>query len=392
MGEGDASPDNHRVVGPRPHGNGFSDAYRAVSHILGEPTDDRPRRPGGLSVHVRYVRFLFWEFRWPLGVFALLVLGGGLILHHFYGREEVSYGRAFYAVFLMIFLESGLEFPDEWYLQPLFFLVPIVGLGALADSVVRLAYLMFTKKQRLPEWQRIMASLYRKQIVVVGVWRVGLQVIKGLRELGEHVVAVHPEPDPDPTGALLDELYELGIPVIRGNVRAAKTLSQAGVPHASAVIVTTGDDLTNLDVALTARDLNPGARIVVRLFDETLAGKVAGAFAMPTISTAHVSAPAFIAAATGRKVYQEFVLAGQSVHLTDLAIAAGGGLVGKTVGAVQSELCVNIVMHQGSTGQDLNPQASVVLHAGDLVLVIAAVDRLLKLEALNRSETSVGKP
>ena len=42
----------------------------------------------------------------------------------------------------MIFLESA-SFPDEWYLQLFFFLLPIIGLGAVADSVVRLAYLMF---------------------------------------------------------------------------------------------------------------------------------------------------------------------------------------------------------------------------------------------------------
>ena len=97
-------------------------------------------------------------------------------------------------------------------------------------------------------------------------------------------------------------------------------LEQAGVRKAKAVIVTTSDDLTNLDIALAARDLNATARIVIRLFDETLARKVAGAFAMPTISTSQVAAPAFIAAATRPKVYQGFQLAGQYVHLTDLTI------------------------------------------------------------------------
>jgi hypothetical protein len=102
-------------------------------------------------IYVRFVRYLLWEFRWPLGVFATLVIGGGLILHLCYHREYVSFAKACYSVFLLIFLESGLDFPDEWYLQPLFFLLPIVGLGAIADSVVRLAFLMFTKKQQLPE-------------------------------------------------------------------------------------------------------------------------------------------------------------------------------------------------------------------------------------------------
>jgi voltage-gated potassium channel len=373
------------------HGNGFSDAFRAVRHVLGQPEEDRKERPNGLTIHARYARFLLWEFRTPLTVFATSILLGGLAIHFGYGKEPVGYGPAFYAVFLMIFFESGLDFPDEWYLQPLFFLIPLVGLGAVADSVVRLAYLMFTRKQRLPEWQRIMASLYRQHVVVVGAWRVGLQVVKGLRDLNEPVVVIHPEPDPDPTNALLEELYDLGVPVIRGNVRSAKVLEQAGVAHASAVILTTGDDLTNLDSALTARDLNPDARIVVRLFDETLASKVTGAFAMPTISTAHVSAPAFIAAATGRRVYQEFSLAGKPVHLTDLVISPRGGLAGKTVGAIQADTQVNIIMHQGAGEPDLNPQPSVILEVGDTILVIAPMERLVALEALNRPVASASQ-
>ena len=39
------------------------------------------RTPSGLRVYLRFVRYLLWEFRWPLVVFAALVFGGGLILH-----------------------------------------------------------------------------------------------------------------------------------------------------------------------------------------------------------------------------------------------------------------------------------------------------------------------
>ena len=222
----------------------------------------------------------------------------------------------------MIFLESSLEFPDEWYLQPLFFLLPIVGLGAIADSVVRLAYLVFTRKQNLPEWNRMLASLCRNHFVVIGVGKVGYQVIKQLLELRETVVAIEMASG----SPLLGELFDKGVPVIQGNARSASVLEQAGVRQARAVIITTSDDLTNLDAAITARDLNATAKIVIRLFDETLATKVAGAFSMPTISTSQVAAPAFIAAATGRKIYQGFQLAGQYVHFTDMTICPTGRL------------------------------------------------------------------
>jgi Trk K+ transport system NAD-binding subunit len=172
--------------------------------------------------------------------------------------------------------------------------------------------------------------------------------------------------------------------MIRGDGRTPKALEQAGVARARAVILATSDDLTNLDSGLTARDLNAEARVVLRLFDESLATKIAGAFAMPAISTAQVSAPAFIAAATGRKVYQAFQLAGKQVHLTDLAIAATGGLFGRTVGEVQEAWQVNIVMHQGASGVDVNPAHAAVLGPGDTILVIAPMARLVELEAANQ--------
>jgi Trk K+ transport system NAD-binding subunit len=332
-------------------------------------------------MYLRFTRYLIWEFRWSLCIFWSLVLSGGLLLHLFYQREPLTFPRACHAVFLMIFLESSLDFPNEWYLQPLFFLLPVVGLGAVADSVVRLAYLVFTRKQNLPEWNRMVASLYRDHFVVIGVGKVGYQVVKGLLELRESVVTIEMA-----CGApLLGELFDKGVPVIQGNARMATVLEQAGVKQARAVIITTSDDLTNLDAAITARDLNPGAKVVLRLFDETLATKVAGAFLMPTISTSQVAAPAFIAAATGRKVYQGFQLAGQQVHLTDLTVCPTGRLVGQMVSEIQADKRVNIVMHQSSAGVHVNPDKEIVLSAGDTIMVIAPMDALLRLESMNQA-------
>ena len=141
-------------------------------------------------MYLRFARYLLWEFRWPLGVFTALVLFGGSTLHCCYHKQVLPFAHACHAVFLMIFLESSLEFPDEWYLQPLFFLLPVVGLGAVADSVVRLAFLIFTRKQNLPEWNRMLASICRNHFVVIGIGKVGYQVVKQLLEMRESVVAI----------------------------------------------------------------------------------------------------------------------------------------------------------------------------------------------------------
>lgn len=337
-----------------------------------------------VPIYLRFARYLLWEFRWPVTVFVSLVLAGGTLLWLFYGPHTLSFAHACHVVFLMIFLESSLDFPEEGYLQPLFFILPVVGLGAVADSLVRLAFLMFSRKQNQPEWNRMLASLCRNHVVVVGVGRVGYQIVKELIELRETVVTIDKNTEAD----LLPELGKLGIPVIQGNARQKSILEQAGISHAKALIASTSDDLSNLDVGLTAREINQQLRIVLRLFDETLAVKVAGVFGMPVISTPQVAATAFAAAATGRKIYQAFQLAEKSVHLVDLTLRPNSRLIGKTVGDIQADKRINIVMHQGAKGVNVNPGPALDLQAGDVILVIAPMSDLLELEALNHSVDS----
>ncbi len=334
------------------------------------------KRPFWFVVYVRYFSLLFWEFRRPLTLFWGIVLLGGLVIAP---SQDKGYFEACHGVFLLIFLESALSFPEEWYLKPFFFLVPILGLGAVADSLVRLAYLTFTRKQNLPEWQRMVASLYREHIIVVGVGKVGLQLIRELVELDESIVAIEIEK----TSEFIDAIKDLGVPLITGDARQPKTLEFAGVSKAKTIIVVTDDDLTNLDSALTAQNINPDIRVVLRLYDETLGAKVRSSFCMPAISIAHVSAPSFISAATGKKVHQSFALGGKKLQLADLTVGEAGHLVGKKVGEVQREFGVNIVLLHLSGGVEVNPDHDVVLSEGDSMFVIASKQQYFEIAEAN---------
>ena len=329
-----------------------------------------------LYASYRFALYLLHEFRWPLVVFAGIVLGGGLLLKLFYQQEPLTYGRACYAAFTMIFFEHTLQFPWEWYLVPLFFIVPIVGLGAVADSVVRLGYLVFTSKQRLQEWQIMQAAIMSDHFVIVGAGKIGYYIIKELLALRESVVAV----DRNLESPLISELLDLGVPIIHGEARLKKTLELASVGRARAVILATGDDLANLDAALTVRQIKPEVRIVVRLFDDTLA-RIAGPFNLHAISTPATSAPAFIAAAQGRSVYQSFCLDGtQTLHVADVSIGPGSPLAGRSIEEVQAQCGVSIVMLQREAQVIVNPERGVALRPDDRMVVIARIDRLAELE------------
>lgn len=343
-------------------------------------------------MHLRFFRYLLWEFRWSLGVFWGLVLLGGLAVRFGYdtkpGEEPLDYAEACNNVFFLMFAQPNMKFPSAWYLRPLFFLLPIIGLGAVADSLVRLGYFIFASKQNLQEWQRMVASLYRNHVIVVGIGKVGYRVIQGLAALRESVVAVDVRVDAQFT----EEVRALGVPIIQGNGRNLKTLEQAGVAHAKSIILATDNDLANLDAALTAQDANPTLRVVLRLFDESLAAKFSSHFAMPAIVTSQVSAQAFIAAATDHKVYHDFQLDGSKLHLTDVTIQPGGRLAGRNSGEVQVEYEVNIVMHRGAEGVLINPPHTTLLGAGDTLLVIAQMQGLIALERANQPRTVTPTP
>ena len=65
----------------------------------------------------------------------------------------------------------------------------------------------------------MLASLCRNHFVVIGVGKVGYQVIKHLLELRESVVAIEMASG----SPLLGELFDKGVPVIQGNARRARS-------------------------------------------------------------------------------------------------------------------------------------------------------------------------
>lgn len=76
---------------------------------------------------------------------------------------------------------------------------------------------------------------------------------------------------------LVSRLFPLAVamavvacPTSGGDARFQQTLVGANIGKAKAIPATTDDDLANIEAALDAREINPGVRVVLRLFDDTL--------------------------------------------------------------------------------------------------------------------------
>ena len=89
--------------------------------------------------------------------------------------------------------------------------------------------------------------------------------------------------------------------------RVLSCFGKEGHRPKKAIVVATQDELTNLDIALDARELNPGIKVVMRMFDAKLAEKVRRGFGIHTaFSTSALAAPVFAAAATRAQIDHSF--------------------------------------------------------------------------------------
>ncbi|MBS1724954.1 MAG: NAD-binding protein [Armatimonadetes bacterium] len=159
-------------------------------------------------------------------------------------------------------------------------------------------------------------------VIVCGLGQVGYRVVDLLLRLGEDVTVV----TQDTRQEFLVLTEAAGAKVVHGDARADKFLKEAGIDSAVALITCVDDDVTNIEIALDAKRLNPAIRVVARLFDQTLARRLESSVGISKVLGMSVlAAPAFAGAAFGEAVYGTFTYQGQGFVATKLPGPDGAG-------------------------------------------------------------------
>ena len=148
------------------------------------------------------------------------------------------------------------------------------------------------------------AARAKGHIIIAGLGNIGFRLLQGLHGSGEQVVAIEQRED----GEFVPTAREMA-PVVLGNVKVEETLRKAGAAGAKALLAVTNDDIANLGIALAAKRARPDCRVVVRIFDSTLAEKMEHTLGLDAIlSVSGAAAPTFVGAALCRGVLQGLVL------------------------------------------------------------------------------------
>ncbi len=339
-----------------------------------------------LRAQWRDARVLLRESQRSLVWFLILLVVGTLAFYNLYRDPQsgapISFVQALYAVFNLIFLQGSLAIPEHGLLQLLYFFIPIIGLFVVVDGLVRFGVALTNKQERGQKWQIAMASTYSDHVIVCGFGAVGYRVTLELLRFDREVIAIEANPE----CKFIEKAQALGIPVIIADARQPEALVKANILQADAIIPCTNNELANLDIALDARELNPGIKVVMRMFDADLAQRVEKGFGIHTAySVSALAAPTIAAASMRVNVKSSFYVGDNLLHISEVVVNPGSAVDGMTVQKLEQQLNLSVISYIEDGQTLLHPANDLCLNPGSRILVLAALDSLHKLEKLNKT-------
>ena len=331
-----------------------------------------------------YLLALLREFRWTIfaliGAVCFATLLFWITPHDDLGGKRPTFFMALYGGWMALLAQPLFNPPQTWYLTLLCGFYPMMGAIIIGEGVVRLALLMMSRRRGEKEWARVMASTYRDHIVLCGVGHLGFRVLEQLVRNGIEVVAL----ERHRKGRFVAKAKELGVPVHIRDMKEDQALIDAGIAYASAVIICTNDPMSNLEVALDARRMNPDIRVVMRLFDEPIAEKVAGAMNVDVaFSSSSLAAPVVAAlalqhhGAPGCRILSTTTIAGVSHAAIEFTVSSGHSLAGQAVSQIEASHGVRVLAHRDS----VNVRGETIVASGDKLVVHAPVSKIRAITA-----------
>jgi voltage-gated potassium channel len=334
--------------------------------------------PRAWKATLRDTLLLLNEFKEPLIIFVLAIVVFGVFyfqLAHVYNVPIETYAEAIYLMLTLAFLQPNGDFPNQPLLQIFYFIMPLIGVATLALGLTEFSILLFNRRARNKEWEMAVASTYNQHTILVGLGHLGYRVVQKLHEMEENVVVIEVNPSVDTMAAV----RKMGIPVIEDDATRPSVLETAGLAQAKTIVLCAQNDAMNLQIALKARSINRDIQVVVRIFDEDFARSLQEQFGFSALSATGMAAPVFAAAAAGADVTNPISIEGQQLSLARLTISHTSELAEKTVGYIEDNYHLNIVLLRHDHQSEMHPTDSRLVNAGDMIAALGGPEQLSHL-------------
>ncbi len=348
----------------------------------GDTPSHHPRRR-----RLRLIRALraFLDRRLAFTVIAIALLTGLTIVvfHTFIRLAWID------ALYFTVTTASTVGYGD-FNLQYAPWWIKLYGMGFMIAAALGLAVLYALVVDavvgaRILEALGVPRGRLREHVVVIGVGSVGYRIIQHLLDAGVEVAAA----EVTDRSRFVPLARRQGVPVLIADGRYSDSLRVLSVEGASAVVAATDDDLANLETALTARDMNPNATIVARLFNQELADRAQRQFGIDAChSVSALATPAFVAAALGDGVLSTLERGQRLWLLAELNVQTDSPADGATVDSLElrRDLLVLALRDAGDEYWGTHPA---LLKAGDDLLVACSRESWEELRRLVTSPTAL---
>ncbi|OPX58315.1 MAG: Calcium-gated potassium channel MthK [Methanobacterium sp. PtaB.Bin024] len=190
----------------------------------------------------------------------------GLITYGIIGSLLIMHLDIINSIYFTVITTATVGYGDISPQSPLqkFFVVTLVlggaSLIAYAFTLIIMVVSMTVEDITSGARHRRMIKAAKNHFVLCGYGRVGSAVHKELLKRNQKVLIIEKDPS-IVEKELWDDPDVLAIP---GDATDESVMREAGIEHARGVIITTGDDVDNLFITLTAREIQPEIWIVTR--------------------------------------------------------------------------------------------------------------------------------
>jgi Trk K+ transport system NAD-binding subunit len=221
---------------------------------------------------------------------------------------------------------------------------------------------------RLRQAQR--PSARYNTIIICGMGQVGIQVIRLLLAYAprSEIVAICM---PETPKAIISEISQLGVRVLRGDARNARVLEEAGLAQAYTVASLYSNDLVNVQVGLAARSRRPDIHLVLRVFSDVFAERLSALFGINTAySTSALAAPALAAAAVLYDIGYAFDIGERLFATRAVTVRAGDLLDGQRLDDLRDQAGLLAIRLRRRNKALAPPPLAITLQPGDEVVLL----------------------
>jgi voltage-gated potassium channel len=324
-----------------------------------------------------------------LGLATLFVFLGGIAGFYVLGHTAQGHPSlldcAYQTVITLATVGSREMHPlvDTWYGKLFVIWLVLSGMGVLVALVTQVTAFFvegeLASAFRRRRMDRAIQAM-RDHFIVCGAGGTGSYVIRELRSSGHQVVVV------DVSEERLQRLVEAHpgdpLPYVVGQAADDEVLEKAGLERARGMVVALPDERDNLFITVTARQTNPGIRLVVSAADARAERRLKRAGADAVVSPSRIGGMRMASEMVRPEVvgFLDNMLHAQErpLRIEEIPLGPGSQMAGKALRDAnlrkEADLLV-LAIRDPASGQYLyNPGPDHVLEVGTTLIVLGPVE------------------